>query len=155
MMMQQTAFFCLMMPESELLDCEELYLSELVGFPLLLRENESVSRALLNHVFALHGLVPEPFMESVSVHAIVQGVHEGLGISFLPERLVRHSIESGFIATRPVADETFTRKNYIVRHRNKLLTASAKDFIGLCRSAGKKWLMDTSSVPGNGSDTVL
>lgn len=123
--------------DSELLDREELYLSDLVNYPLLLRENESVSRILLNHVFALHGLPLNPFMESVSVHAIVQGVHEGLGISFLPECLIRHSIESGFIATRPVADESFLRKNYIVRHKNKLLTASAKDFISLCRSAVK------------------
>lgn len=120
--------------DSELLDCEKLYLSDLASYPLLLRENDSVSRILINHIFALHGLPMNPFMESVSVHAIVQGVHEGLGISFLPERLVHHSIESGFIATRIVADESFLRKNYIVRHKNKLLTASAKEFIEVCRS---------------------
>ena len=124
--------------ESELLARESVCLADLQGYPLLLRENESVSRILLNHVFALHGLPLEPFMESVSVHAIIQGIHEGLGISFLPERLVRHSIESGFIATRPVADESFLRKNYIVRHKNKLLSASAKDFIALCRCMAKE-----------------
>lgn len=124
----------LLPPKSELLERKTVCLADLKGYPLVLRENESVSRILLNHIFALHNLSVEPFMESVSVHAILQAVHEGIGISFLPERLIRHSIESGFIATRPVADEDFIRKNYIVRHKNKLLTSSAKNFISLCCS---------------------
>lgn len=122
----------LLPPESELLQPEEVKLSDLMSRPMLLREKESVSRILIDHIFALHGLKAAPLMESVSTHAIVQGVHEGLGISFLPERLIRHSVESGFIATREVSDETFTRKNYIVRHKNKLLSGSAKAFIALC-----------------------
>ena len=120
-------------PGSELLDREDVTLAELQEYPMLLRENESVSRILLNHVFALHGLPVNPLMESVSVHAIVEGVHEGLGISFLPEHLIRHSIESGFVATRPVSDERFLRKNYIVRHKNKLVSRSAKAFETICR----------------------
>lgn len=118
---------------SELLARERIYLADLKEYPMVLREQESVSRILLNHIFALHNLPVEPFMESVSVHAIVQAVHEGIGISFLPERLIHYSVASGFIATKPVADEDFIRKNYIVRHKNKLLSTSAKDFIDLCR----------------------
>ncbi len=127
----------LLPPGSDLLARNKLFLSDLMHYPFLLRENESVSRILINHIFALHNLPLRPFMESVSTHAIVQGVHKGLGISFLPERLVKHSIESGFIATRPVDDESFIRKNYIVRHKNKMLSASAKDFIDICHSMAK------------------
>ena len=129
----------LLPPGSELLTREKLLLSDLAPYPFLLREKESVCRNLLDHLFALHHLTVTPLMESVSSHAIVQGVHEGLGISFLPERLVRHSVESGFIATRPVADEDFVRKNAVVWHRNKLLPASAKDFIALCRRAAEPY----------------
>lgn len=128
----------LLPPNSKLLQRETIYLSDLKGYPLVLRENESVSRILLNHIFALHNLSVEPFMESVSVHAIVQAVHEGIGISFLPERLIHYSVASGFIATKPVADEDFMRKNYVVRHKNKLLTPSAKDFIALSRLLAQK-----------------
>lgn len=124
----------LLPPNSELLQRETICLADLKEYPLVLRENESVSRILLNHIFALHNLSIEPFMESVSVHAIIQAVHEGIGISFLPERLVHYGVASGFIATKPVADEEFMRKNYIVRHKNKLLTSTARDFIALCYS---------------------
>lgn len=129
----------LLPPDSELLTRKRLVLSDLAPYPFLLREGESVSRLLLDHLFALHNLTVTPLMESVSTHAIVQGVHEGLGLSFLPERLVRHSVESGFIATRPVDDEDFLRKNYVVWHKNKLLPASAKDFIALCHRAAESY----------------
>ena len=128
----------LLPPNSDLLSHKELFLSDLMAYPFLLRENESVSRILINHIFALHNLPITPLMESISTHAIVQGVHEGLGISFLPERLVKHSVESGFIATKAVADESFQRKNYIVWHKNKLLPESAKDFIALCHDEVEK-----------------
>lgn len=124
----------LLPPNSELLTSDDLFLAELLSYPLLLRENESVSRILINRIFALHNLPLTPLMESVSTHAIIQGVHQGLGISFLPERLVQHSIESGFIATRPVTDESFVRKNFIVYHKNKYMSKSSADFIDICRS---------------------
>ena len=119
--------------DSELLSRGELRLSDLQGYPLLLREKESVSRILLDHVYALKGLSQNVLMESVSVHAIVEGVHEGLGLSFLPERLVRRSLMDGYIATRPLEDEDFARKNYVVRHKNKLLGSSAQELLELCR----------------------
>ena len=72
-------------------------------------------------------------MESVSTHAIVESVHEGLGISFLPERMVRNDVGSGFVAACPVADEPFRRNNYIVYHKNKLLTPAMRAFMALCR----------------------
>lgn len=122
----------LLPPDSPLLARPSIKLADLWAEPLLLREQESVGRSLLNHVFALHHLPVKPMLESVSTHALVQAVHEGLGISFLPEDLVEHSIESGFIASREVEDESFQRKNYVVWHEKKHLTASARKFIELC-----------------------
>lgn len=130
----------LLPPDSDLLSKKKIYLSDLASQPFLLRENGSVSRILINHIFALHNLSITPIMESVSTHAIVQGVHEGIGLSFLPEQLVKHSVESGFIATKTVVDESFQRKSYIVWHKNKLMPESAKDFIALCHDENKKQL---------------
>ncbi len=125
------------------LDCpllakSKVQLADLKDYNLLLPNNESVSRVLINHVFALHDLTVIPSMESVSAHAIVQFVHAGLGISFLPERMVRYSVESGFIASLPVEEEKFFRKNYIVRHKQKFLTKAAKSFIGLCHELAEQ-----------------
>lgn len=129
----------LLLPQdSDLMSQKKLHLSDLIAYPFLLREKESISRILIDHIFALHNLTISPLMESVSTHAIVQGVHEGLGISFMPEHLVKHSVESGFVASMLVEDEDFQRKNYIVWHKNKLLPKSAKDFIALCHKELKK-----------------
>ena len=129
----QDSLILLVPPESVILSREKITLAELAEYPLLLREKGSACRNLLDHIFALHNIECTPLMESVSSHAIIQGVHEGIGISFLPENLVRHSVDSGFVCTRAVSDEAFIRKNYIVYHKNKLLTASAVDFIDMCR----------------------
>lgn len=118
--------------DSELLEKETLRLEDLAEYPHILRDQNSISRRMVDHAYESRHIAVTPFIESSSTHVIVQAVHEGLGVAFLADRLVRHSVESGFIASRTVEDESFVRNNYIVRHKNKFLTASAKDFINLC-----------------------
>lgn len=115
---------------------KRLRLQDLANDPLLLRESGSMARSFLDRTFARHGFSVSPDMESSSTHALIQAVHAGLGISFLPEQLVLHSIESGFVSSRRVDDESFIRQDYIVRHENKFLTDSGREFLELCRAAG-------------------
>ena len=123
----------LLPPDCDLLSKESISLTDLSSYPHILRDKDSISRKLLDHIYALHGISVEPLMESISTHAIVQAVHEGIGISFITERLVKHSVESGFVASRAIEDEHFDRKNFIVYHKNKFLTESARDFMSMCR----------------------
>lgn len=109
-------------------------LEELVQAPLLLREHGSAGRIFLDHIFAIHGISPEPILESVSTQAILQAVHMGLGISFLPEQLAGPSVRSGFVSTCSVIDECFHRENYLVWHQQKYLTNSAKEMMEIFRS---------------------
>ena len=102
----------------------------------LLREPGSAGRAFLDHVLAAHGLTAEPAWESISTQAILQAVSAGLGVSFLPEKLVRAPAERGLVATRSLSDEAFSRSHYMVWHKNKHLTASALDLMDLCRHMG-------------------
>ena len=105
---------------------EGLELKDLAQDAFLLRDKGSVGRAFLERVFALHNIPLVPAMESVSTQAIVQAVHLGLGISFLPERLVEGAVRAGVVATKELRDENFVRENHIIWHRHKFLTASAK-----------------------------
>lgn len=105
---------------------EHLELKELTGDSFLLRDRGSMGRAFLEHVFASHDLPLTPAMESISSQAIIRAVHLGLGISFLPERLVADAIRAGMVAAREVDDEPFVRDNYIVWHKQKFLTDSAR-----------------------------
>lgn len=119
-------------PHHPLATADSIYLSDLLAYDLLLREPGSVGRALLDSVFTAHGLTLKPKWESVSTHALINAVHAGLGISILPQKLVKQSIDAGYVYTNVVKDESFRRNNYIVWHKNKYLTASANKLIALC-----------------------
>lgn len=125
-------------PEHPLCSAQNICLPDLSDCNFLLREQGSAGRSFLDHVFAVHGLPLEPAWESTSTHAIIKAVHAGLGISFLPEQLVKSEIESGFVGTHEIADEKFIRKHFLVWHQNKFLSASARNFIELCRDYAVK-----------------
>ena len=108
-------------------------LKELASSSLLLREHGSAGRSFLDHLFSLHELPVEPVMESVSTQAILQAVHAGLGISFLPERLTIGSIRSGLVATCTVEGESLKRDHYLVYHKNKFHSCASRELMDLLR----------------------
>ena len=122
----------IMPPDHPLKDADVIRLTDLRDCNFLLREPGSAGRTFLDHVFAVHGMTVEPTWESVSTQAIIKAVNAGVGISFLPDKLVRTAIDSGQVATHEIADEPFYRNNYIVWHQNKHLTPSAKAIIEMC-----------------------
>lgn len=113
---------------------KEILLKDLLAYPLLLRESGSANRTFLDYIFAMHGLSFVPAWESSSTHAIIAGVKNGLGISILPKPLIAAELIAGKIVTRTVSDESFATENYIVWHKQKFLTKSAKDFLLLCHN---------------------
>lgn len=121
-------------PDDPLLEKPDLQLRDLENCRFLLRENGSVGRGYVNHVFAAHGIPLTPLWESASTRAIVKAVSLGLGISFLPEQLIREYIDAGIIVTKRIEDESFERSNYVVWHKHKYLSRSAKEFIALVKS---------------------
>lgn len=111
---------------------KKIYLKDISECPILLRENGSAGRSFLDSVFAAHGYTAIPTWESESSQALIKAVSYGIGISILPDQLVQEDILSGNVVTRTVEDEPFIRNNYIVWHKNKYITKSAKHFVQLC-----------------------
>lgn len=120
-------------PGHPLLSKDTILLQDLLACPLLLRDRGSAGRAFLDHVFAAHGYTATPVWESMSTQALVNATAAGIGISILPAQLVARDIASGKVTAVPVADESFTRNNYIIWHRQKYLTGTMLEFIELCR----------------------
>ena len=120
-------------PDDPRQHADGLSLQSLAHDPLILREEGSMGRSLIDQVFAMHNIPVVPIIESVSTQAIVRAVHAGLGISFLPENLVSAAIESGFVSTNCLDDENFNRENFIVWHKQKFLTNSVKSLIALAQ----------------------
>ena len=80
------------------------------------------------------GLHVEPMWEAMSTTALVNAVVNGLGITVLPHRMVLGTLRRGMVVSVRVEGLEFHRKYYIVHHRSKYLTASARAFLDLCRS---------------------
>ena len=104
----------------------------------MLREKGSAGRSFVDHIFESHDLVLNPIWESTSTEALVKAVGSGLGISLLPEQLVKDGLLSGRIVSRDVEEESFERTNYILWHKNKYLTQSINHFISICREISEE-----------------
>ena len=100
----------------------------------LLREPGSGTRETFQRVMEEAGLSVEPIWEAMSTTALVNAVINGLGITVLPNRMVLGPLSKGLVVSVRVEGLEFRRKYYIVRHRAKYLTASARAFLDLCRS---------------------
>lgn len=121
-------------PDDPRADSKSLHIEDLTKDSFILRNQGSISRAFVEHIFAKHEISPAPTIESVSTQAIVRAVHEGLGISFLPEQLVKNAISSKFVSTASLVDETFVRENHIVWHKQKFLSPCAQLLMdGFCQ----------------------
>jgi DNA-binding transcriptional LysR family regulator len=117
-----------------LLSKRELLLSDVARCPLLLREEGSAGRAFLDSVFEARGHAVRPLWESASTQALIRAVAAGLGISILPEQLVRADVDSGAVCAREIADADFSRRFNIIRHKNKFIADSARRFMEICKA---------------------
>lgn len=99
----------------------------------LLREPGSGTREVFDRVVEQAGIHVVPAWEAMSVTALVNAVINGLGIAVLPHRMILPALNSGQIRTVEVEGLAFRRNFFIIYHKDKFLTASAKRFIVLCR----------------------
>lgn len=99
----------------------------------LLREKGSGTREVFDRETARAGLHILPAWEAMSTTALVNAVIQGLGIAVLPHRMILPALKQGLIRTINVQGLTFCRSFFIIHHKDKYLTASARRFIALCR----------------------
>lgn len=121
-------------PTHPLLQKPALLLEDLARCTLLLREEGSAGRAFLGGIFEARGHALNPLWESASTRALVRAVAAGLGVSILPEQLVRGDIESGCVVTRNIADADLSRRFNIIFHKNKFISGAAKRFMDICKA---------------------
>lgn len=112
-----------------------LTLEQLAAAPLLVREQGSTARTVLENALTAQGLALHPAWESVSSEALLQAAAEGLGVAILPERRARAAAEAGQVCQRPITGTALLRRHVVAWHKEKYLTASMQRFLALCRSA--------------------
>lgn len=101
----------------------------LVRETLLLREQGSSVRDVLDSALMLHGLAAEPVWTSVDSQTLIRAAKSGLGISILPEILVRDELASGALVRVGVRGLHLKNNNYTVYRRDKYLSPALRGFL--------------------------
>ena len=99
----------------------------------LLTERGMSYRDALDQCMAAHGLAIHPYLELGSAALLCQMVEQGMGLSFLPEYIVRPALAAGHLARLSVPDCAVEMHRQLFYHRDKWLTPQMKAFIELVR----------------------
>ena len=105
----------------------------------LLREKGSGTREVFDLAINQAGIHVSLVWEAMSTTALVNAVIKGLGIAVLPHRMILPALHQGLIRTVNVEGLTFSRNFYVVYHKDKFLTTSAKKFISMCKAYEKNY----------------
>ena len=112
---------------------ETVTLEELPRQEFLLTERGMSYRDALDQCLAARGLAIHPYLELGSAALLCQMVEQGMGLSFLPEYIVRPALAAGRLARLNVPDCTVEMHRQLFYHRDKWLTPQMKAFIELVR----------------------
>ena len=107
-------------------------LKELCNYDLLLREDESVSREFLDHIFALENIVVTPIMESISNQALISATAQNLGVTIMPESMLTRQLANGGLRKITVSDYEFARNSYLIYHKDKTFNSVKKEIFDYC-----------------------
>ena len=110
---------------------EVVTLEELTRQEFLLTERGMSYRDALDQCLAAQGLEIHPYLELGSAAQLCQMVERGMGLSFLPEYIVRPALAVGTAARLNVPECQLQMHRQLFYHRDKWLTPQMKLFIEL------------------------
>jgi DNA-binding transcriptional LysR family regulator len=105
-----------------------LPVSALQGYPFIVREHGSGTRAALETFLAEHRFQPRISMEMSSNETIKQAVMAGMGLSFLSLHTIGLELRSGLLRTIDIEDTPVMRTWNLVHLQSRLLSPAAEAF---------------------------
>jgi DNA-binding transcriptional LysR family regulator len=125
-----------------LLDAGPLPAGALAGYPFIVREPGSGTRAAMEQFFAERRFEPHITMDMSSNETIKQAVMAGMGISFLSLHTVWLEVKSGLMGVLDVEDTPVMRTWNVVSLQSKLLSPAAEAFRYFVIEHGEAHLME-------------
>ena len=107
---------------------KDVSLQQVTDYPMLMLEQGSTSRALLDRVLHEAGLTAQVAMELGSIEVMKRFVEIGLGVALVPEVAVREEVLADKIAAVRVGDLP-AREVGLVQRRNGHLSRAAEVFL--------------------------
>lgn len=112
-------------------------LKDLCSKDLLLREQGSATRDIIDSYFYLKGLIAYPKWTSVNSKALIEACKAGFGFTVLPMVLVEEEIKQGNLKVIKIEEELYN-KNLMVYHQSKYLTEPINSLISIIEKADFK-----------------
>lgn len=123
-------------PEHPIAQMKQVTLAEILKEPMILTGEITFLRQELTKKARSLGIELCPVIQTESSSIIINLVRQNLGISFLPEHLVRSAFLSGKVAVLPLTDYELPFHVHICYHKNKYLTPQ---MAGLIRLTQEYW----------------
>ena len=112
-----------------------LSMRDLLSEPFVLTERGIGYRRVLDEALAKMSLEINPVLEIGRTDIITQVLSNGIGISFLPEFVVKEGVESGALVILDVEDVKVDVWKQLIYHRNKWMSHSLRSFIEYTKQA--------------------
>jgi DNA-binding transcriptional LysR family regulator len=105
--------------------------SALRGLPVLMREQGSGSREVVEAALRERGIVVQPAMSLGSTEAIKNAVRHGLGVAIVSRLCVEHELKSRRLVELTLSDLSIRRDLYLVSLKGKRHSPATAAFIAL------------------------
>ena len=126
-------------------------LKDLTETNLIIYKQGSVTRRILEQVFESHGLELSPAMEIDRPEAMKKLVEVGLGVSIIPEMIIKQDLEEGALVALEMGDIRFERHLGLVCRRGQFFSPSTGAFLEILRKTLKpeQWIDQAGTAEGS------
>lgn len=110
---------------------KSIALKELDDQPLILREQGSSPRRILDEILKKKGVSPLIIMESASTSAIKKMVEGGTGMAILSRQAVRKEVLAKSLRELPFTDVEIAYRFYLIYHKDKYFSRALRAFMNV------------------------
>ncbi len=120
---------------------------ELDNIPMIMPEQDSGTRNILNEFKKRHDLKFNVVCEFSNNDSIKTLVQEGMGVSLISRNVVKNEIKRGELASLNINDKGLTRKYYITYHKEKYFTKTIAEFIAITYQWSNEYMNEYGRGP--------
>ena len=110
---------------------QKLSLQDLLQFPLICMEKNTITRHFYQKLFLEHGLSLEPSIETATADQILPLVKHELGLAFLPEPMVTDALQNNSVVSLKLREALPTRQVSIVYDQTHPMSMAAHRLLEL------------------------
>ena len=110
---------------------QKLSLQDLLQFPLICMEKNTITRQFYQKLFLEHGLSLEPSIETATANQILPLVKHELGLAFLPEPMVTDALQNNSVVSLKLREALPTRQVSIVYDQTHPMSMAAHRLLEL------------------------